>query len=133
MTTGMEKAILSWLSGYMSIPAVHPELLGKKNGELLLQIKNGPKTVRNYVFCGSIKKTEFELTLRVSNSDTASRIKALDVLDTVSTICGDSLPALSNGSVAISAGMSEYPKLKKRTDNGDDEYKAVYYIVYREE
>ncbi len=107
-------------------------MLPKKNGVISLKIKSGPETVRKYVFGKEIKKAEFALRLRVSNSDTKSRIKAITTLTAAGELIKAGFASLA-GITALNAGVAEYPKLYQRTDNGDDEYEGIYYIVFSEE
>ena len=107
-------------------------MLPKKNGVLSIKIKSGPETVRKYVFGNEIKKAEFALRLRVSNCDTKSRIKAINTLTAAGELIKAGLSSLTD-ITAADAGVSEYPKLCQRTDNGDDEYEGIYYIVFSEE
>jgi hypothetical protein len=132
MIKGLEKSVVSWLSGFSELPAVCPEALSKENGKLLLKIKDGPDEIRGYLYGGDVKKSVFTLTLRTSNNDTASRLGAINTLEAVADVCERSLPELDGG-LALKAGTESHPKLKRRTDNGDDEYEAAFYILYWEE
>ena len=131
MNVSLEQTLLSWLSSFPSLPKIYPEMLSKINGELSLKIKSGPETVRKYVFGGEIKRAEFALRMRVSNSDTRSRMKAINILTAAGDFVKSGIASLS-GITATDAGLAEYPKLYQRTDNGDDEYEGVYYIVFSE-
>jgi len=133
MITGLEKSLIKWLSAYSSIiPEISAEMVGKKNGLLLFQMGDGPTEISDYVYSGKVRRTEFKIRIRVSHSDTASRLDAIHILDTVGQICSQTLPELSGG-LALKAGVSEHPKLKRRTDNGDDEYETVCFVTYWEE
>ena len=132
MITGIENSIIAWFSDYTQLPDISPEMMKKANGQLLLQLKDGPKDVRDYVFSGKVRKSEFTLRIRVSNADTLTRLGAINILETAGLIYEASLPKL-NGGVAVKSGIEDHPKLKRRSDNGDDEYEATYYILYWED
>ena len=131
MIKELGKSLVSWVSSFSELPAVSPELLEKKNGGLSLRIKEGPKTVKKYVFGGSVLRAEFALRIRVSDADTKSRLYAVSVLETAGENIARTAPSL-RGASPLFAGTAEYPRLVKRTDNGDDEYEAVYFIVFSE-
>ncbi|MBE6895802.1 MAG: hypothetical protein E7477_01770 [Ruminococcaceae bacterium] len=132
MIKGLERSVISWLSGFSELPEIFPEATEKANGTLLLKIKDGPDEVQGYIYGGDVKKSIFTLTLRVSNYDTATRSGAIGTLEKAAEICEKSLPSLDGG-LALKAGTESHPKLKRRTDNGDDEYEASFYILYWEE
>ena len=107
--------------GYDAISSVAP-----------FYFKFSPDEIRGYLYGGDVKKSVFTLTLRTSNNDTASRLGAINTLEAVADVCERSLPELDGG-LALKAGTESHPKLKRRTDNGDDEYEAAFYILYWEE
>lgn len=132
MIKGLERSVISWLSGFSELPEICAEALSKENGKLLLKIKDGPDEVQGYLYGGNVKKSVFTLTVRASNYDTATGLGAINMLEAAAAVCESSLPSLDGG-LAIKAGTESHPKLARRTDNGDDEYEASFYILYWEE
>jgi hypothetical protein len=131
MTESIEKKLSAWLSSFSALPRVNSEFLPKRNGELSLRIKKGPETVRRYVFGGAVLRCEFALRVRVSDYDANTRGRGPEILYTAGQIIESSLSAL-DGICGCFSGITEYPSMVQRTDNGDCEYEGVFYMVYTE-
>ena len=132
MNNSFEKLLADWLSSFDGLPKISPELLPKKNGELSIKIRKGPQTVRRYISGVKIVYAEFALRLRVSHADSKTRLDALKTLENAGITIREGIGSLSVIK-GLCAEIKEYPKLCQRTDNGDDEYEALYYIVFSED
>lgn len=132
MNNSLEKRLVTWLSSLDGLPQVSAELLPKKNGVLLFKIKKGPQIIRRYISGARIVYAEFSLRLRISYADTKTRLDAAATLENAGLAVKAGIGALTDIN-ALNAGIKEYPKLLQRTDNGDDEYEASYFIVFSED
>ena len=132
MILSLENLLAAWLSSFSELPTVSLELLPKKNGAIALKMKKGPQIIRRYISGKKLIYAEFTLRMRVSNADTKTRLEALNTLETAGKTIKNGVDSLS-GVNALKAELKDYPKLCQRTDNGDDEYEAAYYIVFSED
>ena len=77
--------------------------------------------------------------VRVINEDTASRIDARKILQNLESWFTErkednsfaNLPELSNENTAIKIEMTSAPVLAERYDNGTDDYKAIFNLIFK--
>ena len=107
------------------------ENLPKKNGDVMLCMEGGERILRAYADGTYAAEVDFSLSIRVSGNDSQTVLNTVSLLEATGAYYKTATLPVFGGSVTpISIRMTAYPFLADRSNNGDDEYKAVYTVKY---
>ncbi|MDE6385287.1 MAG: hypothetical protein K2L36_03980 [Eubacterium sp.] len=113
--------------------------LDKQADSMMIQPLSGTEITRKYVNNNYMGLWSFAVYVRVINEDTASRIDARKILQNLESWFTErkednafaNLPELSNENTAIKIEMTSAPVLAERYDNGTDDYKAIFNLIFK--
>lgn len=125
--------LLSFFRNIENMPDIGCERLEKKCGTSSLKmINNGSR--RTEWLDGTVSvRQNFEISYRTAGNDAASRMKALGLLEQLARILEKTTEMdLGDGRIFIRAFRTDFPTMSVRCTGGEEEYSAVFQLMYVE-
>ncbi len=131
--TPLSAYLLKFFRGIENMPDIGCERLEKKCGTASLKmINNGSR--RTEWLDGTVSvRQNFEISYRTAGNDGASRMKALGLLEQLARIL-EKTTEMDIGSerIFIRAFRTDFPTMSVRCTGGEEEYSAVFQLMYVE-
>ena len=125
--------LLDFFRGIENMPDIGCERLEKRCGTASLKmINNGSR--RTEWLDGTVSvRQNFEISYRTSGNDSASRMKALGLIEQLARILEKTTNMdLGDGKIFIRAFRTDFPTMSVRCTGGEEEYSAVFQLMYVE-
>lgn len=125
--------LLNFFREIENMPDIGCERLEKKCGTASLKmINNGSR--RTEWLDGTVSvRQNFEISYRTAGNDTASRMKALGLLEQLARILEKTTEMdLGDGKIFIRVFRTDFPTMSVRCTGGEEEYSAVFQLMYIE-
>ena len=136
----IEQSIYELINTWPNKPVdIKLDKLDKRTDSMMIQSLSGTEITRKYVNNNYMGSWSFAVYVRVTNEDTESKIDARKLLQNLESWFAEqnedqsfaNLPELSKGNTAIKIEMTSAPALAARYDDGTDDYKAIFNLIFK--
>lgn len=129
----VELYLLKFIKNIENMPEIEIERLEKKCGSASLKMINNGSTRAEWLNGSAIVRQNFEISYRTLGNDSASRAKALGLLEQLAGIFEKTTDInLGDKNIFIRIFRTDSPALSVRCTGGEEEYSQIYQLVYIE-
>lgn len=129
----VEIYLLNFIKDIENIPNIGMDRLEKKCGTASLKMINNGSSRSEWFNGASTVRQNFEISYRTKGNDTASRAKALGILEQLAYIFEKTTEMnLGSEKIFIRIFRTDSPALSVRCTGGEEEFSQIYQLVYIE-